>query len=304
MKIIIEELYSKFENLHAKFKTVSITHLTDLQNELMTWQHDGLITKKFYDENYGQFLFEPPETLQNARSIIIIGVPQKNTIVEFFYKNRRYHTVIPSTYIYTKIRAECKKILSSVLRKNGYSVDRAILPMKLLAVRSGLGKYGKNNLCYVEGMGSFTRLEAFYTGYEFSTDDWCDKELMNTCITCSLCQQACPTHCIPKDRVLLHADHCLTYLNENEEEFPSWVTKQSHNALVGCLHCQIVCPHNTKHLKYDSKTLTFTEEEIMLILHNTPKEQIPQTLAKKLKEFDIDEYYSLLPRNFSVLIEE
>jgi epoxyqueuosine reductase len=183
-------------------------------------------------------------------------------------------------------------------------VTRAVLPFKLLAIRSGLGKYGKNNICYVDGMGSFVRLEAFYTNYRFPSDDWQEKKMMERCAGCSLCQQNCPTHCIPSDRFLIHADHCLTYLNENEGEFPAWVNPSSHNALVGCMRCQIVCPENKQFLHLKEQPIAFTEEETTLLLQKTSREQIPQTLAKKLVSLDIDEYYSVLGRNLSVLVHK
>jgi epoxyqueuosine reductase len=304
METITDMLQSEFVTLHAKFKTVSIIHLKDLQTELTAWQRDGLITKIFFEQNYSQFVFHHPETLQNAHSILIIGIPQKITPVEFFYNGKRYQTILPPTYIFSEIRAACKEILSKVLGKNGHSVDRAILPLKLLAVKSGLGKYGKNNLCYVEGMGSFTRLEAFYTDYEFHIDDWSEKKIMDSCKNCSLCQNICPTHCIPSERILIHADQCLTYFNENEGDFPSWVPAQSHNAIIGCLHCQNICPQNKKYLEFTRKTLTFTEEETSVILRKTPREHIPQTLAKKLVDFNLNEDYPQLQRNLTVLMKE
>ena len=304
MEPITELLQSEFETIHAKFKTVSIIHLKDLQTELTAWQRDGLITKKFYEQNYSQFLFHPPETLQNAHSIIVIGIPQKITPIEFSHNGKQYQTIIPPTYIFSEVRAACKEILSRILGKNGYSVERAILPMKLLAVKSGLGKYGKNNLCYVDGMGSYTRLEAFYTDYEFLTDDWCEKELMKSCTTCSLCQHACPTHCIPNDRILIHADQCLTYFNENDGDFPPSVPVQSHNALIGCMHCQIVCPQNKKFLEYDRNIISFTDEEISYILRKIPREHIPQSLAKKLVYLNLYEDYSHLWRNLTVLMSK
>ncbi len=300
---ITQTLQSEFKKLHAKFKIVSVIHLKELQTELETWQQDGFITKKFYEQNYGSFLFHTPDTIRNARSIVIIGIPQKITLVEFFDKGKPYQTVLPPTYQYSRIRKKCNDILTKILTKQGYLVDRAILPMKLLAVRSGLGKYGKNNLCYVEGMGSFTRLEAFYTDYEFPTDDWCEKKLMDPCKNCRLCKNACPTHAIPGEQILIHADHCLTHLNENEGDFPVWVPKQSHNAVVGCLHCQIVCPQNRKFLEPEKNIIHFTEEDVSTILRKTPRDQIPQTLAKKLIDLDLDEYYPLLGRNLSVLME-
>jgi len=304
MEPITELLQSEFETIHAKFKTMSIIHLKDLQAELTAWQRDGLITKKFYEQNYSQFLFHPPEALQNAHSIVVIGIPQKITPIEFSHNGIQYETIIPPTYIFSEVRSACKEILSRILGKNGYSVERAILPMKLLAVKSGLGKYGKNNLCYVDGMGSYTRLEAFYTDYEFLTDDWCEKELMKSCTTCSLCQHACPTHCIPNDRILIHANQCLTYFNENDGDFPPSVPEQSHNALIGCMHCQIVCPQNKKFLAYDRNIISFTIEEISYILRKIPREQIPQSLAKKLVYLNLYEDYSHLWRNLTVLMSK
>ncbi len=297
-------LHSEFGKLHAKFRTVSIIHLKDLQKEINEWKRNGLITEKFFKQNYGQFSFKPPKTLPNACSIIVIGVPQKIIPVKFFYKGKRYQTVLPPTYVYSEIRATCKEILSRILENKGYFVDRAILPLKLLAVKSGLAKYGKNNICYVDGMGSLTRLEAFYTDYEFLSDDWHEKQLMKSCTNCLLCQTACPSHCIPKERVLIHADHCLTYLNENKEDFPPWISKQSHNALVGCMHCQIVCPQNKKFLQYDKQTVDLTEEETEIILQKTPQKLIPKALAEKLICFNLDEYYTLLGRNLTALINK
>ena len=306
MKIetITDILQKQFTKIQAKFKTVSITHLEELQAEIQKWHHDGLITKNFYKQNYRHFLFHPPQPLQNACSIMIIGIPQKIIPVEFLYKEKKYRTVLPPTYTYTTLRANCKKILSNVLEKKGYSVEQAILPLKLLAVHSGLGKYGKNNLCYVDGIGSFVRLEGFYTDYEFPIDDWSEKQLMDSCTNCSFCQHACPTHCIPQDRILIHADHCLTYLNENKGPFPSWFPTQSHNALVGCLHCQTTCPQNKQYLQFEEHPLRFTEEEISSILKKTPRQDLSPLLQKKLVEYDIDEYYQLLERNLSVLMKK
>jgi epoxyqueuosine reductase len=222
--------------------------------------------------------------------------------VEFIHQGKRYHTIIPPTYIFSGIRKTCKDILSNILGKKGYHVERAILPMKLLAVRSGLGKYGKNNICYVDGMGSYTRLEAFYTDYPFPNDSWQEKKLMKACASCSICQRACPTQCIPQDRILIHADHCLTHFNENIGKFPAFIPPQAHHALVGCIQCQIVCPQNKKYFDYYQNTIVFSEEETACMLLETPQENIPQTLSKKLKNLDMYEYYPELPRNLMALV--
>lgn len=303
MDSITNSLKSEFKMMSAKFKTTSITHLKDLQTELMSWRLNNSIAKKFYSQNYGQFVFHPPPTIPNTQSIIIIGLQQTITTLEFFYHGKPHRILIPPTYLYTDIRARCAEILSRILGTKGHRSELAVLPMKLLAVRTGLGKYGRNNLCYVEGMGSLTRLQAFYTDYKFPTDDWGEKQLMDSCTRCSLCRDACPTHSIPEDRILIHADRCLTYLNENEGDFPTWLPTQAHNALVGCLHCQTICPQNKQYLRYSEPSITFTEDETTILLQQTPREDIPQALRKKLLDIDIVEYYSVLARNLSALLK-
>jgi epoxyqueuosine reductase len=304
MEKILDILQSEFNTINAKFKTITITHLPEVQTELITWLHDGLISKKFYEQNYGQFIFHPPSTLPDARSIVLIGIPQKITRIEFFHNNMRHETIIPPTYRFSEIRATCKEILTKVLGSKGYTVERAILPMKLLAVKSGLGKYGRNNICYVDGMGSYTRLEAFYTNYSFPADDWGEPQLMKACASCSLCRQACPTHCIPNGRILIHADQCLTYFNENLGDFPASVPSDSHNALIGCMHCQTVCPQNKNYFGFNPEIITFTEEETTSLLQNIPRENIPESLKKKLKNLDMYEDYPELPRNLRVLLRK
>lgn len=304
MRTIINELQSEFRKIHAKFRIVSIIHLKELQTEIDELKQNGLLAKKFFKQYLNDFSFKSPKKLPHARSIIVIGVPQKMIPIKFFYKGKRHETVIPPTYVYSEIQNTCKDILSQIFKTKGYNVDRAILPLKLLAVRSGLAKYGRNNICYIDGIGSFSRLEAFYIDYEFFEDNWHEKQLMKSCDACSLCQNACPTHCIPKERVLIHADHCLTYLNESEEAFPLWVTKQAHNALVGCMRCQLVCPHNKKFLHLSRKSVTFTKEETLSILQKTPRKQLSKKLAEKLMHFDLDEYYTILGRNLTVLLNK
>jgi hypothetical protein len=63
-----------------------------------------------------------------------------------------------------------------------------------------------------------------------------------------------------------------------------------------------VCPQNKSVIRLTTQPITFSEEEIGMILTKTLREQISGTLSRKLIELDIDEYYSVLPRNLSVLM--
>ncbi len=53
--------------------------------------------------------------------------------------------------------------MRSILGPAGIEVARARIPVKLLAVRTGLAQYGRNNIAYVRNMGSLVRLDAFCT---------------------------------------------------------------------------------------------------------------------------------------------
>jgi len=303
MKTIPNLLQSELDMIHAQFRTVSTDHLSELSEDILQWKSDGLITEKFFQQNYGDFRFQPPAEIPDARSIIIIAIPQKSIPLIFQYKGKHYDTLIPPTYVYASIRATCQEMLRKVLKKTNHSVALAPLPLKLLAVRSGLGRYGRNNICYVDGMGSFVRLQGFYTDYEFDADSWQEKEMMKQCTECSLCRQACPMKCIPDDRVLIHADHCLTYLNENEGDFPKGLNPKAHHAIVGCMRCQQVCPQNKSVVHLKERPIVFSEEETTMILQKTPRDKISPSLSKKLLDLNLDEYYVLLSRNLSVLMK-
>ena len=304
MTSTLDTLASEFGALHARFRTVSLAHLEELRDEFQRWRQEGTIGKKFYEQNYGFFEFGLDKIPFRPRSMIIIGIPQGIIPLTWWYQGKAHQVILPPTYRFSRDRARCLEILSRVFQSEGCNVARAVLPYKLLAVHSGLGRYGRNNLCYVEGLGSFVRLEAFYIDHTFPNDDWQEKKPLERCTGCTLCMNRCPTHCIPSDRFLVHADQCLTYFNEFEDPFPAWVPPRSHNALVGCLRCQEVCPENHAVVHRREEGVTFTETETDMILRGVPKESLPQELLAKLRDLNIDEYYSVLPRNLAVLLKK
>jgi epoxyqueuosine reductase len=298
----LETLTSEFGTLHARFRTISIAHLEELKEELQRWKQEGIIGKKFYERNYGFFEFGIDKIPFKPQSIIIIAIPQGIIPLAWHYQGKTHQVILPPTYRYTSDRARCLELLSRVFQREGYSAVRAVLPCKLLAVHSGLGRYGRNNLCYVDGLGSFVRLEAFYTDYVFPSDEWQEKKPLEKCARCTLCMNACPTHCISSERFLIHADQCLTYFNEFEDPFPLWVKPRAHNALVGCMRCQEVCPENRAVNHRREEGVTFSETETGMILQAVPKEELPPSLLAKLQGLNMDGYLSVLPRNLAVLM--
>lgn len=123
--------------------------------------------------------------------------------------------ILPPTYVgYDETRKWVEDLLAQILRTKGYRVVRPSLPLKLLAVRSGLGWYGRNNICYVPGMGSFLQLVSVYSDLPCQKDSWREAQMMPSCQNCYACRLSCPTGAISSDRFLLRAERCIVFHNE------------------------------------------------------------------------------------------
>jgi epoxyqueuosine reductase len=127
---------------------------------------------------------------------------------------------------------------------------------------------------------------------------------MKSCETCLQCLEDCPTQCISTERFLIHAENCLTWLNESEGDFPDWVKPDWHNALIGCMQCQLICPVNKTQVKKVKNGPEFSEEESGLILQKTPFEKLLEPTQQKLVSISADDWYEVLARNLSVLIKK
>jgi len=235
----------RLTELHCRGRIVSARHNSDLKNEIENRLKEGEFDLGFYRLRLSFFDFNLPATLADAKSIIMIAVPRPQAQATFTFKGKRVPVIIPPTYVgYKKTNDAMEDFLSSLLAKEGYKTTKALLPLKLLAARSRLAKYGRNNITYIEGMGSFYELVAYYSDLPCESDSWHEVQTMEKCARCQACVHACPTGAIAEDRFLLHADRCITYHNEMKGtvSFPNWLNVSWHNTLVGCLRCQKVCP--------------------------------------------------------------
>jgi len=317
----MKELFSQLKEWGYQGRIVSIQHLGDLQEEIEGRYRQGLFDEEFYQEWLTQFAFSPPDSLPEARSVIIVAVPQPQTRVTFTWDGEPVRFIIPPTYFEQKTENCVRELLARVLEPAGYRVAEAVLPKKLLAVRSGLATYGKNNISYVPGMGSFFGLVAVYSDLPAQEDNWREPQMMESCRNCSACLRHCPVGAIPSaasfdsaqgklrtgtsERFLLHAERCITFHNEKPGDvpFPAWIDPSWHNCLMGCLHCQRVCPQNKEFLHWVEERAEFSQEETALLLQGVALDQLPPATAKKLEQSDTVELLDVLPRNLGVLLK-
>jgi epoxyqueuosine reductase len=284
-------------------KIVSIEHVGELETEIMTRYQKGLLDPELYKAYLASFDFACQQKFPDARSLIIITVPQPQIKVTFLREDKSYPVVIPPTY-YSAIDNDVANLLKTVLEPQGYQLQKVRLPEKLLAVRSGLAQYGKNNITYVKGMGSFQRPVVFISDYPCEEDSWGKASVLEHCENCSACMKACPTNAIVSDRFQLYAERCLTFHNERSEAFPQWLSPSWHNCLVGCMICQKVCPANKEVVKWIEAGATFDHDETHLILEGVPKERLQQGTLAKIKSQGMMPYYDVLRRNLKGLIEK
>jgi epoxyqueuosine reductase len=308
MQDYTDELLSLLAEHGYQGRIVSIRHLRELQEEITGRFEQGLLDREFYELRLTFFDFNLPEALQKARSIIVVAVPRPQAKATFTYQGAKKALVLPPTYVaYQRTTDHVTELLTEALKKRGYSTAKTLLPLKLLAVRSGLAEYGRNNITYVSDFGSFFQLVAVYSDLPCEEDSWRQAQMMKQCESCQACVRSCPTGAISSDRFLLYAERCIVFHNEKKGSirFPSWIKPSWHNCLYGCLHCQRVCPEDKRFINWVGEREEFSQEETELLLRGQLLGNVPGATLEKLKNLDLADPDSLdnLPRNLRVFLE-
>jgi epoxyqueuosine reductase len=286
-------------------RVVSTRRLSELRDGIEGRRAEGQIDEELYQEYLKVLEFDPPANLPEARSLIIVAVPDPIRRVTFHWEGGTVSGLVPPTYLHGNEEDQrVEDVLAEGLVEAGYHLARATVPKKLLAVRSGLSQYGRNNVSYAPGLGSFYRLVAFHSDLPCPDDEWQEPEVLERCEKRWACGRRCPTGAITSERFLLRAERCLTFHNEKpgEVEFPGWISPSAHNCLVGCLHCQAVCPENKDVVEWIEDEEEISQEETAELLHGTPLDRLSTPLAEKVRRADLVDYLDVLPRNLKALL--
>lgn len=304
MKTCLKRFFNMIDERGWKGRIVPIDRLTDLREAIRAHHERGLIDEALYREQLSFFSFESPIDLPDARSIIIVGVPTPQMRIIFHWQGKRLPVIVPPTYVsYTPRTESVQSILAVWLEQEGYRIAKPKLPLKTLAVCSGLAEYGRNNICYISGIGSFLQLVSAFSDLPCDGDSWREAKALDLCESCVACLRHCPTAAITNDRFLLRAERCLTYHNEAAANFPDWIDPSWHHCLIGCLRCQTACPQNRAVLDWVEDRAEFSEQETELFIQRVPLERLPEETAAKLQSLEINEDYRLLCRNLSMIVE-
>ncbi|UCD64562.1 MAG: hypothetical protein JSW34_03760 [Candidatus Zixiibacteriota bacterium] len=297
-------------DLKYKYKTTSVEHLKELHSYINELDRQGKLSD---NERFRRYVssdrFTLPENFPDARFIVVLAHFTPLMLVNFLLNNTEHEIMLPPECYYSQMTDHdwAKLIEEEIIKQPGYRIDAwEPIPLKLLAVRSGLGRYGRNNICYVDEMGSFISLHGFLTDFEFAEDNWQEVKMMGNCESCQICMFECPCDCIREENFVVDALKCITWYNERNGEFPGWMDPGIHNALLGCMKCQMSCPANEQALEFTGRFEDIPQEDTINILNGTIDEAALESVSRIFGPFtgaEIKDFTPILQRNLSVLID-
>ncbi|HOG29171.1 MAG TPA: 4Fe-4S binding protein [Vicinamibacterales bacterium] len=236
-----------------------------LARRVVQWQRrTGKIDERFASRHLSFARGRPPRGWQ----ALVVAMPRPAHSVGFVTSGRRIQALFPPTYErYLRTFEDVRCDLAEGPLK-GCELAVAAAPLKTAASLLGLVRYGRNNLTYAAGMGSYLQLLGYVTNARLRVPpDWrpCVPRLLDECDGCRICEARCPTGAISSERVLLRAELCLTLANETPGPWPSHVPSGVHHCLIGCLSCQRDCPANPE-LPVVESGVEFSEAETRALL--------------------------------------
>ncbi len=276
------------------------------REDVLSRRRSGELDAGFYEANLTTFdSFEAP--WEGPATVVIVVMPRPAHVVAFTVDGRQAEAIFPPTYVrYQPLFEEVRQDLQE-RGLPGARVERLNVPLKSLAARLGLVRFGRTNVTYDPEFGSYLQLFGYLTDAQLPLpEDWrpSEPELLPECEGCQVCLATCPTGAIGGDRVLLHGERCLTVVNENPGEWPGWVPPSAHDCIIGCLHCQRACPANPE-LPITKTGVVFTTEETEALLHDGGVHEGPAWDGIKAKLERLGQPYQepVIGRNLRALLQ-
>lgn len=289
-------------NAHGyRLQVIPIERLQDLKDGINKFKSDYELNS-FQQWIVNQmYQLSPPETDFQIRSILLLALPHPSYAkVEFYQAGTRYQFRSHAMSDF----GHANQYLKNMLEPAGYHIQLTqSLPLKRLAASCGLAEYGRNNICYVEGMGSNVLFDAYYSDLPAEDIPWSVPKLSANCSGCNICIKACPTGAIRKDVFLINNERCLSAMNEMPDPFPEWLPASVHHTLYDCLRCQEGCPMNREFQDSHIGPIIFDEEETNALLSGSSYESFGPSLQEKSDLLGMTQWLAAIPRNLRILMD-
>jgi epoxyqueuosine reductase len=222
-------------------------------------ENTGIDVIGFTDaSSFDHYIFEdslrisPIRSMPDAQSIIVAGIYIGGIVLPEWDDCRygRTSRLYLSSFFLDVIKP--LRPIAKLLEDEGYKAvicdssreEGSILPLKLAAVRAGLGWQGKHSLLISEKYGSFLALGGIISNAKLDYNSDIEK---NRCAVCHRCQDSCPMNALNKP-YLLNRDYCLSNLLQTKT-ISEEAKLKTENRIGDCEICQDACPWNFKHKK-------------------------------------------------------
>lgn len=218
---------------------------------------------------------DPRETMPSCRSVILLVWP-------YIPYNLSSETALPSAYyVASHASRRAADRLAEWIRAYGYQATAiAKIPLKTLAERTGLGRYGRNGIIAVDNLGSRIALQCVLTDAMLPYDEITEQHTFSPeCENCDACVNACPVSALNGDS-LIDGTRCLRN-QPADKPFPLQWRTFIGGSIVGCDLCQDCCARNHKIVRTSPSTKVLEAMSLRRLLEGDITD-VPEIIGKNL----------------------
>ena len=231
---------------------VGFARAADIGEETMDgyrrWISNGMHAGMAYLSRHTELKRNPRSVLTDAATVISVAFSyapssfRRSTlpVIACYAYGKDYHDVIRG-----RLDEAVRKLSERLGGSWRVCIDSAPVAERYWALKSGIGRNGRNGSVIVENCGCYCFLAEILTSHPVAPDTPSEA----SCAGCGACVAACPTGALRHDGKIDSA-RCLSYLTiEHRGEWEGEMlaamrSDAGKNCLFGCDACLRACPHN------------------------------------------------------------